>query len=133
MEKQTEINRENILYFLTLFYSRLRKHEEVGKIFEDVIGTDDQKWQEHIEHICEFWCSLILKSRTFNGSPMQKHIAIKGIKRHHFDQWLGIFEQTAKEVYTNDCSDIFISRSQQIARSLSMGIEISRQKNNLEY
>ena len=98
MEKQTEINRENILYFLTLFYSRLRKHEEVGKIFEDVIGTDDQEWQEHIEHICEFWCSLILKSRTFNGSPMQKHIAIKGIKRHHFDQWLGIFEQQKKYI-----------------------------------
>ncbi len=133
MKQFNEINRENILQFLTVFYGRIRKHKELGGIFERIIGTDKEEWQKHIEHICEFWCSLILRSGTFNGSPMQKHIAITDIKRHHFNQWLEIFGQTAKEMYDNNNSNIFISRAQQIAKSLSMGIEISRQKNGVDY
>jgi len=42
MKQFNEINRENILQFLTVFYGRIRKHKELDGIFERIIETDKE-------------------------------------------------------------------------------------------
>jgi hemoglobin len=76
--------------------------------------------------MCDFWSSVTLMSGRFKGSPMQAHIRIGNLRPTHFARWLHLFEQTAREVCPPEAADIFVEKSQMIARSLQMGLQLAR-------
>jgi hemoglobin len=57
---------------------------------------------------------------------MQAHIRIGNLRPTHFARWLHLFEQTAREVCPPEAADIFVEKSQMIARSLQMGLQLAR-------
>ncbi len=131
--KYTEITPNNLIDFLTVFYGKIRKHDILGNIFEIHIGTNENEWKEHIIHISTFWSSIILKTRNFQGTPMQVHQSMPELRAEHFPMWLEIFHSTALEKYTENMAQVFIEYSQRIGQSLSMGVEIHRQKMGEDY
>ena len=44
----------------------------------------------------------------------------------HFDRWLELFRDTARVVCSPAAAEVFISRAENIARSLEMGIAVSK-------
>ena len=57
---------------------------------------------------------------------MPAHIRIAGIGPTHFARWLQLFRQTAAEVCPPEAAAALVSRAEMIARSLQLGIAVSR-------
>ena len=104
------------------FYARVRADEVLGPIFNSAI----EDWDHHLEKLCAFWSSVTLMTGRFKGSPMRVHAELPGISSTHFDRWLAIFRETARELCTPDAAALFIDRAERIAQSLELGISVHR-------
>jgi hemoglobin len=106
------------------FYAKIRTDPALGPIFNRVIA--EAEWPPHLAKMCDFWSSVTLMSGRFKGSPMQAHLRIGDLRPTHFARWLHLFEQTAREVCPPEAAAIFVEKSQMIARSLQMGLQLAR-------
>ena len=103
------------------FYARARKDDVLGPVFAARIADDE--WEPHIERINAFWSSVALMTGEYHGRPMQQHIALP-VDSVHFDRWLALWEQTAREICPKAAADHFIEKARMIAPSLELGIAI---------
>lgn len=111
------IDRASIDRLVSTFYGRAREDDIIGPVF--ITSVED--WDHHIERISEFWSSVILKTGGYDGRPMPPHLRL-GLKGEHFDRWLELFEQTARDIFPPEGAIIFIDRARRIADSFEMAI-----------
>jgi len=71
--------------------------------------------------MCDFWSSVALMTGRYHGTPMAKHLPLP-VDAEHFDRWLALFEETAREICPPKAADHFIERARRIAESLEIGI-----------
>jgi hemoglobin len=71
--------------------------------------------------MCAFWSSVALLTGRYHGQPMPLHMPLP-IDARHFDRWLALFAETARELCPPAAADHFIERSRRIAESLEMGV-----------
>lgn len=102
------------------FYADVRADSLLGPVFEARIAD----WGPHLERMCEFWSSVVLRTGRYHGQPMPKHAALP-VEAAHFDRWLALFAATAREV-CGAAAPIFIDRAGRIAQSLELGVATSR-------
>jgi len=103
------------------FYARVRLDALLGPIFEARI----RDWEPHLQRMCAFWSSVALMSGIYHGSPMAVHMGLP-VDAAHFDRWLALFEDTAREICPPVAAEHFIERAQRIGESLELGIAGSR-------
>lgn len=101
------------------FYAKVRQDELLGPIF----ATRITHWDRHLERMCDFWSSVALMSGRYHGRPMQAHLPLP-LDANHFDRWLALFEDTAREVCPPAAAGHFLERARRIAESLELGIAI---------
>ena len=119
MEKKADtINEENIEQLINQFYQKVRKDSQLKPVFEKAIGKTDEDWAPHLQKMYDFWSAVMLGTRRYHGNPMEKHREILPFDSGLFEIWLQKFEETAKEVYQDHLSILYIDRSQRIARNL---------------
>lgn len=97
------------------FYGKIREDELLGPVFNQAIK--EHEWPDHLETMCDFWSSVMLKSGRYGGNPLQKHLALPSFDATLFDRWLALFSETAREVFTHEAASPFEVASQNIARS----------------
>jgi hemoglobin len=54
---------------------------------------------------------------------MEKHLPLP-VDSRHFDRWLGLFRETAREICPATAAEHFIERAERIAQSLEIGIAV---------
>ena len=101
------------------FYRRVRRHDRLGTIFAREITGD---WEPHLEKMTDFWCSVILKTRSYQGRPVPAHVKLEGVREGDFDIWLSIFSDTAHDLCDLDTASIFVERAERIAQSLKLAM-----------
>ncbi|AMN44972.1 group III truncated hemoglobin [Rhodoplanes sp. Z2-YC6860] len=99
------------------FYAKVRQDAVLAPIFDARI----RDWEPHLEQMFAFWSSVALMSGRYHGSPMAKHMPLP-IDAGHFDRWLALFEETAREICPPEAQAHFIERARRIAESLELGI-----------
>lgn len=99
------------------FYAKVRQDAVLAPIFDARI----QDWEPHLERMCAFWSSVALMSGRYHGSPMTKHLPLP-IDAAHFDRWLALFEETAREICPPEAEAHFVERARRIAESLELGV-----------
>ena len=99
------------------FYARVRDDDLIGPVFAARI-TD---WEPHLQRMCAFWSSVALMSGIYHGSPMAMHMRLP-VDAAHFDRWLALFEETAREICPPVAAEHFVERAQRIGESLELGI-----------
>lgn len=102
------------------FYEQVRADAELGPVFASRI----EDWTPHLELMCSFWSSVMLRVGTYQGRPMPKHMRLP-VGGAHFDRWLELFEATA----ARECgaaAPLFVARARMIAQSLELGIASTR-------
>ena len=99
------------------FYAKVRADAVLGPIFEARI----RDWAPHLAQMCAFWSSVALMTGRYHGTPMAKHLPLP-VDAGHFDRWLELFEQTARETCPPDAEAHFVERARRIAASLELGI-----------
>ena len=105
------------------FYDTVRRDGRFGLIFARHV----KDWPLHLARMKDFWASIMIESGRFNGSPMQKHIAIGGLEAEDFAHWQLLWDQTLTRLAPDPVvRDRFREAARRIGESLLMGIEIDR-------
>jgi hemoglobin len=114
---RTGIDEPMVERLVRTFYGRARRDPLIGPIFENKVHD----WEGHLGRICAFWSSVALMSGRYHGQPMVAHLKLP-IDTPHFDRWLEIFTETAREVCPTPAATHFLERAYRIAESLELGI-----------
>lgn len=100
------------------FYDRVRADAVLGPIF----ATRIRDWGPHLDRMVAFWSSVALMTGRYHGAPVPAHAALP-VTWDHFDRWLALFRQTAREVCPPAGAAHVIERAERIARSLHMAVQ----------
>ena len=120
MREQTGIDEKMIEKLVHSFYARIRTDALLGPIFDSRI----RDWDPHLQRMCAFWSSVVLSSGVYHGAPMRMHMPLP-VEAQHFDHWLAVFEQTARELFSETVAEYFMEPARRIALSLELGIASS--------
>jgi hemoglobin len=114
---QTGIDDSMIEVLVRRFYEKVRADALLGPVFAARI----RDWEPHLKQMSDFWSSVTLMTGRYHGTPMAKHVTLP-VDAEHFDRWIGLFEETAREICPAKAADHFIERARRIAESLEIGI-----------
>jgi hemoglobin len=115
--ERTGITEAMIERLVRAFYARVRSDALLSPVFEARIAD----WEPHLQQMRAFWSSVALMTGRYHGTPMVKHMPLP-VDADHFDRWLKLFEQTAREVCPAEAAAHFVERARRIAASLELGI-----------
>ena len=82
-------------------------------------------WPKHEAKIATFWSSVMLQSGTYHGRPMPAHAPLP-VGSGHFDHWLKLFGEAARDVCPPEQAAMFVERANAIAQSLEFGVATFR-------
>lgn len=117
IQAETGIDETMIERLVRGFYDRVRKDDLIGPVFAARISD----WEPHLQQMFAFWSSVALVSGRYHGQPMRKHLRLP-VDGRHFDRWLALFEQTARDLCPPKAADHFIERAYRIAESFELGV-----------
>jgi hemoglobin len=117
MQKETGIDETMIETLVRGFYGRVRQDPLLAPIFESRIPD----WEPHLDNMFAFWSSLTLQTGRYHGQPMAKHTPL-AVDSRHFDRWLALFEETARDLCPPAAAERFIERAHRVAESLELGV-----------
>jgi hemoglobin len=120
IQAETGIDEAMIERLIRSFYARVRDDAILGPIFAAKI----EEWEPHLQKMFAFWSSVALMTGRYHGQPMARHIPLP-IDAGHFDRWLALFAQTAREVCPRTAAEHFILLSRRIGESLELGVASS--------
>lgn len=129
-------SREDIYLLVSSFYSKVRKDNLLGPVFNNII----EDWESHLEHLTTFWESSLFMSRKletkYQGNPLQVHIDVdkasnSKITQTHFGIWLRYWIQTIDELFIGEIAENAKRRAQKMSTFMYMKIFEDRTKNNL--
>jgi hemoglobin len=112
--ERTGITEAMIGDLVTKFYGRVRQDALLAPVFAVV-----KNWDEHLAKLRDFWSSVVLTTGRYHGQPMRAHLPLALIG-DHFDRWLDLFEQTAREICPPAAAAHFIEKARRIADSFEM-------------
>lgn len=104
------------------FYARIRADDVLGPIFTREISD----WEPHLAKMYNFWSSVVLMTKRYDGRPVPAHVKIEGLDHPHFEHWLALFEKTARDVCPPEAAALFIDRANRIAQSLRLSLDFHR-------
>ena len=98
-------NREDINVLVKAFYSKIRKDELLGDIFNSHIP--DETWPSHLEKLTDFWEANLFGTTLFRGNPARKHLSVDknlnhSIEQKHFDRWVNLWFDSIDKLYEGE-------------------------------
>ena len=118
-----DITPEDIDRLVAVFYERIRAHPMLGPVFARAIAPQDgPEWRAHEARIAAFWRNAIGIDKSYDGSPMQVHVANPEVMPGMFSPWLDLFGATAREVLTPAQADSILALATRIGQSLRYGV-----------
>lgn len=112
-------HRADIEILVNEFYSKVRKDDMLGKIFEEII---QDRWPEHLEKMYRFWETVLLNNHTYQGSPFMPHAKLP-IGKKHFERWLKLFKATVNENFEGEIANEANWRAEKMAEMFLYKIE----------
>jgi hemoglobin len=88
-------SRDDVKTFVDRFYEKVKTDPILGPPFSHV------DWVYHLPKMYNFWSSLLLGDKSYNGAPLQHHLNLP-IGKEHFDKWLMLFHETINENFSGD-------------------------------
>ncbi len=115
--ERTGIDEAMIERLVRAFYDKVCADAVLGPVFDQHIAD----WEPHLQRMYAFWSSVALLTGRYRGRPMEKHLPLP-VDARHFDRWLALFEETARDLCPPPAAEHFIGRARAIAESLELGI-----------
>lgn len=114
--------RNDIETLINNFYEVVKADPVIGHFFSNVVKVN---WEKHLPVMYDFWENILFYSGSYTGNPMaiHKHLhSLHPMRKEDFDQWLGIFKSTARNLFEGDNTELIIQRAQSIALVMEMKI-----------
>ena len=112
------LNPTSIAKLVHEFYDDIRKDAELSPVFNAAIGDN---WAPHLDRMVDFWSTVMLGSRSFQGNVFGKHMLINGVQPEHFVRWLQLFEATTARLFAPDDAAEFQVVARRMGASLQYG------------
>jgi hemoglobin len=113
-----ELNPAAIATLVHTFYDEVRADPELAPIFNGAIGD---QWEPHLARMVDFWCTVMLGQRSFQGNVFGTHMQLSGVEPQHFRRWLDLFMATVQRLFAPDVAEEFLIVARRIASSLQYG------------
>lgn len=133
MEKKDINTREDVYLLVSSFYTKVRKNDLLGPIFNTAI----KDWDEHLDRLTTFWETSLFMTRKLEqkyiGNPMEAHVKVDRDNNHsitelHFGVWLNLWYQTIDELFVGEYADVAKRRARKMGTFLHLKIFEERQK-----
>jgi len=111
------------------FYGAIRDDALLGPIFNREISPE--RWPEHLEKMCSFWSSVLLRSNRYDGRPLPPHLALAELSDDHFQRWLDLFRRAACQAFDEAGASAVTALAERIAHSFRLAIAFHRGDNAL--
>lgn len=115
--RQHTITEREIGELVDRFYAKVRADAEIGPIFNAAI----EDWPAHLSVLKDFWSTVLLTERRYQGDPLTKHMQLS-LDPTHFARWLALFAETAREVMPSEDAEFVIAKSRRIAETFKLAI-----------
>lgn len=113
------VGEDSIRMLVEAFYERVRQDPELGPVF----GGAVHDWPAHLQTLTDFWSSVMLGARSYHGRPVPAHARHRdSITPELFLRWLALWRQTAQQLFAPDDAQLFVDKSELIARSLQYAL-----------
>jgi hemoglobin len=109
------LNPTSIATLVREFYDGVRADPELAPVFNAAIGDH---WTPHLDRMVDFWTTVMLGSRNFQGNVFGKHMLLNGVTPDHFRRWLALFETTTARLFAPIDAAEFQTVARRIAASL---------------
>jgi hemoglobin len=115
-------NRDDIKTLVDHFYTKVRRDETIGYLFNDVAKVN---WEHHLPRMYDFWENIIFQTGTFTGNPMVAHAQLhqkSPLTPAHFERWLQLFLETVNELFEGEKAELAKQRAQSIATMMQIKV-----------
>jgi hemoglobin len=99
------------------FYAKAVTDPLLAPIFDGRI-TD---WEHHFSRIADFWSRVLLGTSRYSGHPFPNHLVLP-IEPEHFDRWLALFEEAARETLDIPRAELAIARARHMSACFRAGL-----------
>ena len=116
-------SRDDIELLVRSFYSKVRKNETLGYIFDDVVKID---WDHHIPILVDFWETILLDANSYQRNAMAKHFKVNQkikLESLHFNTWLSLFDATVDEHFQGAKANLAKQRAHSIAQIMQLKMQ----------
>ncbi len=130
MKKDIE-NRGDIERLVIAFYEAVKKDDEIGFIFSDIVKMN---WEKHIPVFCDFWENALFYTGGYSGNPMNlhKHLHyIRPLDHKHFAQWVKLFVHTVDQLFKGEKAKLAKQKAEGIASVMESKILEYRKEQQL--
>jgi len=117
----TRVSEAEISSLVDAFYARVQRDTVIGPIFNQQV----EDWPAHLALLKRFWAAVLLGVGSFEGNPLETHLKMT-LGREHFERWLALFAETARELLPEEKAAVFIVKSQRIAETFQRGMAARR-------
>lgn len=118
MESLRPLDHSALAQLVDRFYDKVRRDPGLGPVFNAAVHD----WKEHKQRLVSFWASVSLGAGSYRGNPMAVHRALEGVGTGHFEIWLGLWRDTARELLEPEAAATVIGHAERIAASLRFGM-----------
>lgn len=118
------IDEDGIRRLVHGFYAAVRVDDLVGPVFAREIA--DGRWPDHLARMCDFWSSVLLKTRRYEGRPLAPHLRLPELSDAHFQRWLSLFAATAQREFAPEPASVVVAFAERIANSFRLSRAINR-------
>lgn len=121
-----DLTQADIARLVDRFYDRVQTDAVLGPIFNPAVHD----WPAHKASLVRFWSSITLGTASYRGNPMALHRPLP-IDAAHFQHWLHLWRETARDTLTAEQAELFYSHAQRIAGSLMYGMGLDPRRRPL--
>ncbi len=114
MFKKILENKDDIKILVDEFYSKIKKDESLGFIFNDVMQVN---WEKHLPKMYSFWEFILFHTGGYDGTPFPHHIKVNEhvkLTAAHFDTWIDLFNATVDEYFEGENADTIKKKANNI-------------------
>ncbi|TMM58386.1 group III truncated hemoglobin [Maribacter algarum] len=116
-------NRKDVKSLVVTFYQKVRKHDILGPIFNQII-TD---WEAHFELLTDFWETQLFLKRKYHGNPVTVHQEVddktnNSVSSEQFGLWLNLWFETIDELFEGEIAWVAKNRAQKMSTMLFLKI-----------
>ena len=111
IEKHDILSETDVEVLVNTFYTKVRQDELLSDVFDPIV----KDWEKHLKLMTDFWSTLLLYTRKYNGDPLPKHLPLP-VNKTHFDRWLLLFDATVDELFEGVVAENAKKRAASISR-----------------
>ena len=112
------LSRDSLRALVHAFYADVRRDAALAPVFDAAIGAH---WETHLERMVEFWCTMMLDTRSFSGSVFGTHMQLKGVEPVHFERWMSLWYRHTAVGFDAADREQLREKAEMIGRSLFLG------------